>query len=35
MDNVINNYMHIGIDPYGDLVYQHIDNQQDFQWDGL
>ena len=20
--------MHFGIDPYGDLVYQHIDNQQ-------
>lgn len=35
MDNVINNYLHIGIDPYGDLVYQHLDNQKDCQWEGL
>lgn len=35
MDNVINNYLHIGIDPYGDLVYQHLDNQKDCQWQGL
>lgn len=35
MDNVINNYLHIGIDPYGDLVYQHLDNQKDCQWSGL
>ncbi len=25
MDNVINNYIHIGIDPYGNLEYQHYD----------
>ena len=35
MDNVVNNYLHIGIDPYGDLVYQHLDNQKDCQWNGL
>jgi len=35
MDNVVNNYLHIGIDPYGDLIYQHIDNQKDCQWEGL
>lgn len=35
MDNVINNYLHIGIDPYGDLVYQHIDNQEKCQWEGF
>jgi len=35
MDNVINNYLHIGIDPYGDLVYQHLDNQKNCQWEGL
>ena len=28
-------YMHFGIDPYGDLEYQHIDNQQDYKWEGL
>jgi len=28
-------YMHFGIDPYGDLVYQHIDNQQNYKWEGL
>jgi hypothetical protein len=27
--------MHIGVDPYGDRVYQHIDNQENCQWDGL
>jgi hypothetical protein len=26
MDNVKNNYMHIGVDPYGNLNYQHYDN---------
>ena len=35
MDNVINNYMHIGIDPYGDLIYQHTDDQKNYQWDGM
>ena len=34
MDNVKNNYLHIGVDPYGDLDYQHFDNQQDFSWEG-
>ena len=35
MDNIKNNFMHIGIDPYGDRVYQHVDNQENFTWDGL
>jgi len=26
MDNVLNNYLHIGVDPYGNLSYQHYDN---------
>jgi len=34
MDNVINNYIHVGVDPYGDLVYQHCDDQADRQWIG-
>ena len=25
MDNVKNNYMHVGVDPYGELKYQHHD----------
>jgi hypothetical protein len=25
MDNVKNNYMHVGVDPYGELEYQHHD----------
>jgi len=25
MDNVINNYIHVGVDPYGNLKYQHYD----------
>ena len=35
MDNVLNNYIHVGVDPYGDLVYQHCDDQADRQWIGL
>ena len=23
IDNVLNNYFHIGVDPYGDLKYKH------------
>jgi hypothetical protein len=34
MDNVINNYIHVGVDPYGDLVYQHCDDQPNRQWIG-
>ena len=34
MDNVVNNYIHIGVDPYGDLEYQHCDDQADRQWIG-
>tara|TARA_R100000005_G_C4792866_1_gene88709 strand:+ start:49 stop:465 length:417 start_codon:yes stop_codon:yes gene_type:complete len=34
MDNVINNYFHIGVDPYGDLKYKHFDNDEKFYWDG-
>jgi hypothetical protein len=26
MDNIKNNYMHVGIDPYANLAYQHYDN---------
>ena len=26
MDNVLNNYLHVGIDPYANLKYQHYDN---------
>ena len=25
MDNVINNYIHVGVDPYANLKYQHYD----------
>jgi len=26
MDNVVNNYLHVGVDPYGNLEYQHYDD---------
>jgi len=26
MDNVVNNYIHVGVDPYGNLEYQHYDH---------
>jgi len=35
MDNVVNNYIHIGVDPYGDLEYQHCDDQADRTWQGF
>jgi hypothetical protein len=35
MDNVVNNYIHVGVDPYGDLVYQHSDDQPDRTWHGF
>ena len=35
MDNVRNNYIHVGVDPYGDLVYQHTDDQPDRTWKGF
>ena len=35
MDNVVNNYIHVGVDPYGDLVYQHCDDQADRTWRGF
>ena len=35
MDGVRNNYIHVGVDPYGDLVYQHCDDQADRQWIGF
>ena len=35
MDNIKNNYLHIGVDPYGDIHYQHFDNDKDFTWTGL
>ena len=34
MDNIINNYIHVGVDPYDDLVYQHFDIQKYMQWEG-
>jgi hypothetical protein len=33
MDNVINNYIHIGVDPYGNLKYQHYDDTGSYQCD--
>ena len=33
MDNVVNNYIHIGVDPYGNLKYQHYDNGQAYTAD--
>ena len=33
MDNVINNYIHVGVDPYGNLNYQHYDNSGKYQCD--
>jgi len=35
MDNVRNNYIHVGVDPYGDLEYQHCDDQADRKWEGF
>ena len=35
MDNVLNNYIHVGVDPYGDLEYQHCDDQADRTWQGF
>jgi|TARA_R100000479_G_C6327946_1_gene180334 hypothetical protein len=35
MDNVKNNYLHIGVDPYGDLDYKHFDDQENYTWTGL
>ena len=32
MDNVTNNYMHVGIDPYGNLSYQHYDEKFTKNW---
>ena len=34
MDNLKNNYFHIGVDPYGDRVYQHFDNDANSKWNG-
>ena len=35
MDNVKNNYIHVGVDPYGDRVYQHTDDQASRTWHGF
>ena len=32
MDNMINNKTHVGIDPYGNLSYQHYDRKYTFSW---
>ena len=34
MDNVVNNFFHVGVDPYGDRKYQHFDNDELFKWKG-
>ena len=33
MDNIKNNYLHIGVDPYGNLNYQHYDSTGAYQCD--
>ena len=33
MDNVINNYIHVGVDPYGNLEYQHYDDTGSYTCD--
>ena len=33
MDNIINNYIHVGVDPYGNLNYQHYDNTGSYTCD--
>jgi hypothetical protein len=33
MDNVVNNYIHVGVDPYGNLEYQHYDNTGSYTCD--
>jgi hypothetical protein len=35
MDNIKNNFMHIGVDPYGDRVYQLSTIKRIVNWDGL
>ena len=35
MDNVVNNFMHIGVDPYGDRKYSHFDDDSLYTWDNL
>ena len=31
MDNVKNNFLHIGVDPYGDRIYEHFDKGTGFK----
>jgi hypothetical protein len=33
MDNVVNNYIHVGVDPYGNLNYQHYDDTGSYTCD--
>jgi hypothetical protein len=33
MDNVLNNYIHVGVDPYGNLKYQHYDDSPEYTCD--
>ena len=33
MDNVVNNYLHVGVDPYGNLNYQHYDDTGSYTCD--
>ena len=33
MDNLVNNYIHVGVDPYGNLEYQHYDNTGKYRCD--
>tara|TARA_R110001592_G_scaffold57326_4_gene174329 strand:- start:89 stop:673 length:585 start_codon:yes stop_codon:yes gene_type:complete len=33
IDNVVNNYFHIGVDPYNDLKYKHFDHDEHLYWE--
>ena len=33
IDNVLNNYIHVGVDPYGNLKYQHYDESPEYTCD--
>lgn len=35
MDNVVNNFFHVGVDPYGDRKYRHFDHDELITWKGL
>jgi hypothetical protein len=33
LDNTVNSYIHVGVDPYGNLKYQHYDNTGEYTCD--